>query len=206
MAARAPRGAAMAQAAARGPGVDDILAEEAALGVEDPAHGRRIAAQRRVPGRSAAPVAGRAEGGRVHRARLRALPQRAVALLCHGAGVDRSLLGAVADASPAKHGRRMPATDIPVVALGELVAARPGRIALFLPDLLREMRGGAAGGRGRRRSLGSTWRRSAGDPEPLTLRRRPLRATPQLSFRTASNSPMTLAPPDDEQGRHSGFG
>jgi hypothetical protein len=62
-----------------------------------------------------------------------------VALLCR-AGVDRSLLPAVADASPAKRGRRMPATDIPVVAPSELVAARPDAVALFLPDLLPEMR------------------------------------------------------------------
>lgn len=34
----------------------------------------------------------------------------------------------------------MPATDIPVVAPGELVAARPDAVALFLPDLLPEMR------------------------------------------------------------------
>ena len=34
----------------------------------------------------------------------------------------------------------MPATDIPVVAPGELVAARPDAVALFLPDLMREIR------------------------------------------------------------------
>src|SRR5207237_6617627 len=39
---------------------------------------------------------------------------RAVALLVH-AGVDASLLPAVVDASPAKRGRRMPGTGIPVV-------------------------------------------------------------------------------------------
>jgi hypothetical protein len=64
---------------------------------------------------------------------------RAVALLCR-AGVDRSLLAAVADASPAKHGRRMPATDIPVVPPAELIAARPDAVALLLPDLMREIR------------------------------------------------------------------
>ncbi|HKY67877.1 MAG TPA: hypothetical protein VJM49_15950, partial [Acidimicrobiales bacterium] len=64
---------------------------------------------------------------------------RAVALLCR-AGVDRRLLGAVADASPAKHGRRMPATDIPVVSPAELIDARPDAVALFLPDLLDEVR------------------------------------------------------------------
>ena len=64
---------------------------------------------------------------------------RAVALLCR-AGVDRSLLPAVADASPAKQGRRMPATDIPVITPAELAAARPDAVVLFLSDLLPEMR------------------------------------------------------------------
>ncbi len=64
---------------------------------------------------------------------------RAVALLCR-AGVDRTLLPAVADASPAKQGRRMPTTDIPVISPGELVTARPDAVLLFLPDLLAEVR------------------------------------------------------------------
>jgi hypothetical protein len=34
----------------------------------------------------------------------------------------------------------MPATDIPVIAPGELIAARPDAVALFLPDLMRETR------------------------------------------------------------------
>ena len=64
---------------------------------------------------------------------------RAVALLCR-AGIDRTLLAAVGDASPAKQGRRMPATDVPVVAPSAVVAARPDAVALFLPDLLPEVR------------------------------------------------------------------
>jgi hypothetical protein len=64
---------------------------------------------------------------------------RAVALLCR-AGVDSRMLPAIADASPAKQGRRMPATDIPVVAPKELVEARPDAVLLFLPDLLAEVR------------------------------------------------------------------
>lgn len=76
---------------------------------------------------------------------------RAVALLC-AAGADRSLLPAIADASPAKQGRRMPGTDIPVIAPAALVAARPESVLLFLPDLLPEVRRAlpeieAAGGR-----------------------------------------------------------
>lgn len=64
---------------------------------------------------------------------------RAVALFSL-AGVDRGLIAAVADASPAKQGRRMPGTDVPIIAPGELVAARPDLVLLTLPDLLPEVR------------------------------------------------------------------
>jgi hypothetical protein len=76
---------------------------------------------------------------------------RAVALLAR-AGVDRSLLPAVVDASPAKAGLRMPGTDIPVVGPARLAEARPETVLLFVPDLLSEVRAAypeveAAGGR-----------------------------------------------------------
>jgi SAM-dependent methyltransferase len=64
---------------------------------------------------------------------------RAVALLCL-AGLDVDLLAGVADASPAKQGCRMPGTGVPVVAPAELLAARPDRVLLFVPDLLAEVR------------------------------------------------------------------
>ena len=64
---------------------------------------------------------------------------RAVALL-RVAGLDAGLLTAVADASPDKHGRRMPGTDVPVVAPEALVAARPDVVLLFVSDLLDEVR------------------------------------------------------------------
>ena len=64
---------------------------------------------------------------------------RAVALLCH-ARVDRRLLPAVIDASPAKQGLRMPGTDIPVAAPGRLAAGKPDAVLLFVPDLLAEVR------------------------------------------------------------------
>jgi hypothetical protein len=50
------------------------------------------------------------------------------------------LLAAVADASPAKQGRRMPGTDIPIVSPDELLAAKPDRVLLTIPDLLPEVR------------------------------------------------------------------
>jgi hypothetical protein len=64
---------------------------------------------------------------------------RAVALLVH-AGVDPTLLPAVVDASAAKVGRRMPGTDIPVVAPTALAEQRPDAVLLFVPDLLDEVR------------------------------------------------------------------
>ncbi|MCV7178486.1 methyltransferase C-terminal domain-containing protein [Mycolicibacterium sphagni] len=63
---------------------------------------------------------------------------RAVALFAL-AGIDRSLITAVADASRSKQGRRMPGTDIPIIAPEELIAADPDRVVLTLPDLLPEV-------------------------------------------------------------------
>ena len=76
---------------------------------------------------------------------------RAVALL-RTAGIDSNLLPAVADASCAKQGRRMPGTDIPVVSPAELADRRPSAVILFLADLRAEVRASypeveAAGGR-----------------------------------------------------------
>jgi len=76
---------------------------------------------------------------------------RAVALL-RWAGADQTMIRAVADASPAKQGLRMPGTDIGV-ARPEVLAAHPGAsVVLFVPDLLPEVRAAypeveAAGGR-----------------------------------------------------------
>ena len=64
---------------------------------------------------------------------------RAVALL-RKAGVDRDLLPVVADASPSKHGLRMPGTSIPVVSPAELAARGPDAVVLFVPDLMPEVR------------------------------------------------------------------
>jgi hypothetical protein len=120
------------------PSVGALLAEERALGVEDPARVRSLqdSAAARADALHEWLVEQKAGGYTVLGY---GAASRAVALLCR-AGVDRSLLGAVADASPAKHGRRMPATDIPVVPPAELIAALPDAVALFLPDLMREIR------------------------------------------------------------------
>jgi hypothetical protein len=63
---------------------------------------------------------------------------RAVALFSL-AGVDRRLIAAVADASPAKQGRRMPGTDVVIISPDELVAARPDKVFLTLPDIYAEV-------------------------------------------------------------------
>lgn len=64
---------------------------------------------------------------------------RAVVLL-NRAGVTPELLPGVVDASPAKQGRRIPGTGIPVLALDSLIVERPDRVLLFVPDLLDEAR------------------------------------------------------------------
>jgi hypothetical protein len=64
---------------------------------------------------------------------------RSVALLAL-AGVDRTLLPAVADASRSKEGHRMPGTDIPVISPVDLAERHPDAVVLFLPDLLAEVR------------------------------------------------------------------
>jgi hypothetical protein len=63
---------------------------------------------------------------------------RAVALFAR-AGLDHRLLTAVADASPAKQGRRMPGTDIAIISPDALVAAGPDEVVLTLSDLLPEV-------------------------------------------------------------------
>jgi hypothetical protein len=52
----------------------------------------------------------------------------------------RGLLLGVADAADAKHGCRMPGTEIPVISPAELVAARPEIVLMFVSDLMPEVR------------------------------------------------------------------
>lgn len=117
--------------------VDAMLAEEAALGVTD------VAGVGRLQSVVDDDVAGL-------RAWLEARSKAGVRVLGYGAasvavaqlglaGVDSHLLGAVADASPGKQGRRMPGTDIAIVSPADLVAARPDEVLLMLPDLLPEL-------------------------------------------------------------------
>ncbi len=116
----------------------EVVGREERSGVRDP---RAVAALQGSVARTAdwlraTCTAERAAGRRVYGY---GAASRAVALL-RVAGLDASLLTAIADASPDKHGRRMPGTDVPVVAPDELVAARPDVVLLFVSDLLDEVR------------------------------------------------------------------
>ena len=64
---------------------------------------------------------------------------RAVAVLA-AAGLGRGAVAGIADGAPAKQGRRMPGTDIPIVAPEALLASDPEQVLLMLPDLLGELR------------------------------------------------------------------
>ncbi|OBK16391.1 class I SAM-dependent methyltransferase [Mycobacterium asiaticum] len=63
-----------------------------------------------------------------------------VPALLNIAKVDRQLLKGIADASPAKQGRRIPGTDVPIISPEQLNAANPDRVLLTLPDLFEEVR------------------------------------------------------------------
>jgi hypothetical protein len=118
--------------------VRSLLAEDARIGVRDPGTFSDLQRDVRSHARalhdwlSSEQSAGRAVLGY-------GAASRAVALLCQ-AHVDRTLLPAVVDASPAKTGLRMPGTDIPVVGPAHLAAFRPDSVLLFVPDLLAEVR------------------------------------------------------------------
>ena len=115
-----------------------ILDDDASVGVNDPATlcGLQRDVEARVTGLrqwlSDQQAAGRSVVGY-------GAASRAVALL-RQAGVDSTILPAVADASPAKQGLRMPGTDIPVISPAELIVRRPAAVLLFLADLRPEVR------------------------------------------------------------------
>lgn len=132
------------------PSVQRLLDEERQLGIGDPEAMERL--QEQVD-RDAMAVQGwltaqRADGATVVGY---GAASRAVALLLR-AGVTSRLLPAILDASPAKQGRRMPNTDIPIRDPAELRSTPPDSVLLMLPDLLEEVRSGfpeveRAGGR-----------------------------------------------------------
>ncbi len=118
--------------------VRTLLAAEARAGVRDPAVLRGL--QRDAHAKATALhdwLAGQASAGRSVLGYGAA--SRAVALL-HQARVSDQLLPGVADASPAKQGRRMPGTMIPVISPADLIARSPDEVAVFVSDLIPEIR------------------------------------------------------------------
>ena len=118
--------------------VDALLAREARAGIRDASMVGRL--QRRVQSDSARLhdwlTTARESGALVLGY---GAASRAVAVLTR-AGIDRSLLPSVADASPAKQSRRMPGTDIPISSPSDLAVDLPRYVLLFVPDLLNEVR------------------------------------------------------------------
>lgn len=135
-------GGSVLVAAVRGDGSPDrsirrILAAEDRLGITDPAVVARLqgCADRHLGALKSWLVAEHDAGRRVF---AYGAASRAVALFSQ-AGIDARLMAGVADASPAKQGRRMPGTDIPIVSPDELLAAHPDSVLLTVPDLLPEV-------------------------------------------------------------------
>jgi C-methyltransferase C-terminal domain/Putative zinc binding domain len=135
-------GTVLLAATREGDGPDEVvrslLTEDASVGVRDPAAFAGL--QRDVDAHARALhdwLAAQRSAGR--RVLGYGAASRAVALLCQ-AHLDRGLLPAVVDASPAKQGLRMPGTDIPVADPGRLAADKPDAVLLFVPDLLPEVR------------------------------------------------------------------
>ncbi len=62
-----------------------------------------------------------------------------VPALFSAARIDQRLIKAIADASPDKHGRRIPGTDIEIISPEQLIAADPDRVLLTLPYLYDEV-------------------------------------------------------------------
>jgi hypothetical protein len=118
--------------------VHAVLAEEASAGVCDPDAIRRL--QHSVRARAEALHDWLASQGSAGRRVLGyGAASRAVSLL-RQARADSSLLPAIVDASPAKHGLRMPGTDIPIVSPAELAGRQPDSVLLLLSDLRSEVR------------------------------------------------------------------
>lgn len=118
--------------------VERIVAHEARLGVADPAE---LSVLQRSVDRDANQL----------RRWLTALQDQGTSVMAYGAAsrtvalfalarLDRGLVAAVADGSPAKQGRRMPGTDVPIIAPEDLLAAAPDQVYVTLPDLEPELR------------------------------------------------------------------
>lgn len=120
---------------ARSGAVDALLDAESAVWRPDGVASLQQAADTQVSGLRRWLTDRKREGLRVYGY---GAASRAVALFAL-AGLNRTLIGGVADASAAKQGRRMPGTDVPVISPDQLVQAEPDLVLLTLPDLLGEV-------------------------------------------------------------------
>ncbi len=119
------------------PAVTRILAHERDAGICDPRVVRRLqhAADRQTDGLRQWLESAASAGARVY---AYGAASRAVALFAR-ARIETRLVAGVADASPLKQGRRMPGTDVPIIAPPALLDAEPDVVLLTLPDLLPEL-------------------------------------------------------------------
>ncbi|GAC69184.1 class I SAM-dependent methyltransferase [Gordonia soli] len=117
--------------------VSRILDDEHAAGVDGPSGLQALQASvGAMVDRVRAQVdAVRDRGGRLY---AYGAASRAVAVFTL-AGLTAEDITAVADSSSGKQGRRMPGTDIPIIAPSELVDADPESVWLTLPDLRSEV-------------------------------------------------------------------
>jgi hypothetical protein len=121
--------------AAEAAAVDALESAELAAGVLDPAAMAGLAdAVATDLARMRSWVGAQAGGAWLYGAGSRGVAVLAAADLPPGA------IAGIADAAPAKQGRRMPGTDIPITAPEALLAADPAQVLLMLPDLLGELR------------------------------------------------------------------
>ncbi|KXP02997.1 class I SAM-dependent methyltransferase [Tsukamurella pseudospumae] len=120
----------------RSAGVERILRDERTARLTEPEGLRPLADAPREQARALRNWVDRAAAGGETVAAYGAA-SRAVALFAL-AGLDRSRMSCIADASPTKQGRRMPGTDVPIVA-PEALDATTGPVFLTLPDLYDEI-------------------------------------------------------------------
>jgi hypothetical protein len=118
--------------------VTALVEEELAEGITDPA---RVASLGRAFTESVAAIRGYLDDTRRQGLLVAGYgaASRTSALLC-SAEVSTDDMAVIADASVPKHGLSMPVNRIPIVSPADLVAARPDRVLLFVPDLLPEVR------------------------------------------------------------------
>jgi hypothetical protein len=126
---------ALPAAADEAAAVDQLERDELAAGVLDPAAMAHLAtAQVEDVAWMRTWVESQCDGAWLYGA-----GSRAVAVLA-AAGLGRGAVAGIADGAPAKQGRRMPGTHIPIVAPEALQADDPDQVLLMLPDLLGELR------------------------------------------------------------------